>query len=464
MRKQTVRVLGMLLLFLFTEVWGQLPENVDFDQEPPPPGVLTLKESLVTALTKHPSLREGLARIEAEEFGVRASRGPWFPSFSFSASAGQTGSQGQPGGQSVVRTGLQRSYGYGVSLSQQLVDFGRTHHNIRSSELQLGLTRLSYLQTRQTVLDNVVQSYFNLLRQMQAIKTGEENVRNAWLVLKRAQGFLEAGTGAKIEVIQAEADLANAKFVLIQAQGGYGRARASLAQAMGLEYLTDLEPVETELELPDWEIEVVRQYAQTKRPDVASASLSVALAETRIRLAKAEYYPTLSANAGYNWNDSVFPPNNTIYSVGLSLSVPLINEPGLSSAVGAAKANHQAAIEQFRAVELQAIQEAASSLYSLREARGRENAAGEALEAAQENYRLASERYKVGVGNSLEVSQAQRQLVEARTQELQARYDVQNAISTLLRTTGQLDSAALLPEEFRLEPVFEIPPTARPRE
>ena len=453
----------LLALFLCLPVLAQPSEHpAGFEVEPPPPRSLTLRESLATALANHPSLKEALARIEADEFGVLASTGPRYPRFSFSASAAQSGSTGQPGGLSVVRTGLQRSYGYGISLSQQLLDFGRTHHNIRLSELQLGVTRLSYLQTRQTVMDNVVQAYFNLLRQSQAIEAGEENVRNAWVELKRAQGFLEAGTGAKIEVIQAEANLANAKFGLIQAQGGYGRAKVGLAQAMGLEYLGNLEPVETSLELPEWELDTVRKYAQTTRPDVAAASLGVAVAETRIKLAKAEYYPTISANAGYNWNDNSFPPNNTSYNVGISLSVPLINEPGLSSAVGAAEANHKASLEQFRALELQATQEAATSLYSLQEAKGRAEAALEALKAAKENYRLASERYKVGVGNSLEVSQAHRQLVEARTQEVQARFDVQNAISTLLRVTGQLDAEALLPEELRVDPVFELPPMLRP--
>lgn len=426
-------------------------------------GELTLRDALAVAVENHPRLKEAVALIQAGEFGVTISTAPRYPRFSASMSASQSGSTGQPGGLDVIRTGLNRSYGYGISLSQQLLDFGRTHHAIKASELQLGVTRLNYLQIRQSVLDNVVQAYFNLLRQQQAIEIGEENVRNAEVVLDRANGFLEAGTGAKIAVIQAEADLANAKFGVVQAQGGYGRAQAALAQAMGLNSVDRLKPVDTSLELPEWGIDTVRRYAQTTRPDVAVSSLQVALAQTRIRLAKAEYYPTVSASAGYSWGDQTFPPQNTSYNVGLFLSVPLINEPALSGAVGQAKANYEASVERFRNSELTATQEAVTAYFSLQEARGREAAATEALKAAQENYRLASERYKVGVGNSLEVSQAQRQLVEARTQELQARFDVQNAISTLLRTTGQLDAQSLLPPELQLDPIFTIPQEAVPQ-
>lgn len=450
----------LLLALFFAGAWAQdLPEP---PAESPAVTRLTLRDALVAAVENHPRLKEALALIEAGEFGVTISTAPRYPKFSASMSAAQSGSTGQPGGLDVIRTGLNRSYGYGISLSQQLLDFGRTHHSIKASELQLGVTRLNYLLTRQSVLDNVVQAYFNLLRQQQAIEIGIENVRNAEVVLDRAQGFLEAGTGAKIAVIQAEADLANAKFGVVQAQGAYGRALAALAQAMGLESLDQVEPVQTSLELPEWGIDAVRRYAQTTRPDVVASSLQVALAQTRIKLAKAEYYPSISASAGYNWNDQTFPPQNTSYNVGVFLSVPLINEPALSAAVGQAEANYDAAVERFRNSEITATQEAATSYYSLQEALGRESAAGEALRAAQENYRLASERYKVGVGNSLEVSQAQRQLVEAKTQELQARFDVQNAISTLLRTTGQLDAQSLLPLELQVNPVFDIPAEAIP--
>jgi outer membrane protein TolC len=70
----------------------------------------------------------------------------------------------------------------------------------------------------------------------------------------------------------------------------------------------------------------------------------------------------------------------------------------------------------------------------------------------------------VGVGSPLEVSQAQQQLVEARSRELQARFNVQNAIALLLRTTGHLDTAALLPPDLVIDPIFDLPEIVIPRE
>ena len=461
------RVLGfcwvLLLIFSGLPVLAQDTEYpVGLEEEPTPRPRINLRQALAVAVSTHPTLKQAIAQIEAGEFAVTASTAPWYPSFTFNASSGQSGTDGQPGGLSVVRTGVQRSYGYGISLSQQIYDFGRTSQSIRLSELQLSNTRLGYLQTRQRILDSVVQAYFELLRQDQAITVNQENIRNAEAVLAQARGFLEAGTGAKIGVIQAEANLANAKFGLVQAQGAFGRAKAQLASAMGLDLVGDLLPEETFLEVPNWDTAEVRDLARHARPDVLQAAVEVAQAEARIKLARAEYYPRISASASYSANDRVFPPNVYSYNVGVNLSVPLINEPALSSAVGQAEANHRASLESFRNVELLAIQEATSAFYTLKEAEGRAVSASEALRFATENYRLASERYKVGVGNSLELSQAQQQLIEARTQELQARFDVQNAVATLLRATGQIDTRALLPEEYVVDPIFDIPEKARP--
>lgn len=422
-----------------------------------PTQALSLKSALRRALTQHPDLVQALANVESQQFGVTIATSNYYPKFDFSASAGQSGSEGQPGGSSVIRTGLQRSYGLGIRLSQQLLDFGRTRYRVKIQELELASTRLTYIQLRQTVINNVVQAYFNLLRQAQAIEVGLENVRNAELLVEQARGFLEAGTRAKIEVIRAEADLATAKFELVRAQGGYGRARAALASALGEDELPQELPEPFSLPTPEWDVDQVRALARRGRPELLIAGLRVAQAEARVGAARAEYYPTISANASYNWNDTVFPPVNTSYNVGVSLSVPILNEPELSATVNQAVANLKSATAGLESSELTVVQSATEALYTLREAQGSAESAGEGLRAAEETFRLASERYRVGVGTSLEVSQAQQALVQARSVELQARYDVQTAIGTLLQTTGQLDGEALLDEDLRLEPIFDLP-------
>ncbi len=438
-----------------------LPLGIDGDPSIPDPGEplpsLSLEQALRRALTYHPELRRAVAQIEGQEFAVLASTSDRYPRINFNNNFSQSGSDGQPGGQQVIRTGVQRAYGFSISLNQQLLDFGRTHFRVRASELSLAATRMQYLRTRHDILNGVVAAYFELLQQAQAVEINRENVRNAARLVEQAQGFLEAGTGAKVDLMRAEADLANADFGLVQAEGAYNRAVAGLATALGEPELSFVAPVPVELPAPEWELETVRELAKTTRPDLLAASLRVAQSEAQVQLARSEYLPILSASAGYNWSDSVFPPNVRSYNVGINFSVPLLNEPGLSAAVGQAEAALEVAQADRDTFELIALQEASDALFNLREAIGSARAAAAAVRAAHEGYRLAFERYQVGVGDSLEVSEARRQLIEAQSRDVQARYGVQTSISALLRATGQLDSAALLPEDLRLDPIFELP-------
>lgn len=422
-----------------------------------PKAPLSLEQALRTALESHPDLKTALANIENKEFGVTASTASRYPSFSFSASAGQGWSSGQSGGMNVTRTGVQKSYGLGIGLNQDLLDFGRTHYRVKLAELSLAQTHIAYLQTRQVVINAVVQAYFEVLRGASAIEVGLANVRNAELLVEQAKGFVAAGTRAKIEVIRAEASLANAKLQLVKAQGSYGRAMASLATALGEKSLPEVMPEPITLAEPDWSLEHVRELARKARPDMLIASLSIAEADAQIRLARAEYYPRISLSASYSWNDSLFPPLNSGYNVGINLQVPILNEPMLSSAVGQAVANKKAAVSGFESLELTVVQQATEALYTMREAVGSSQAAAEGLRSAEENFRLATERYRVGVGNSLEVSDSQRVLVEARSADVQARYNLQEAIGNLLLQTGQLDKDTVLPKDLRIEPIFEVP-------
>lgn len=441
---------------------GSSPSNSDDSFKELAPSTLTLKNALELALTHHPDLKTALANIASKEFGVTAATANRYPSFSFTSSASQSGQSGQPGGQNVVRTGIQRSYGLGISLNQDLLDFGRTHYRVKLAELDLAATRLAYIQTRQDVINAVIQAYFEVLRQASAIEVGLANVKNAELLVQQAQGFLQAGTRAKIEVIRAQTGLANAKLLLVQAQGGYGRAIASLASALGSDDLPQVTPQPLTLSLPTWDLEKVRELARHDRRDLLIASLRVAQADARIHSARSEYYPRVSLGAGYSWSDSVFPPLNSGYNVGITLQVPLLNEPALSSAVGQAVADKSAAVAELKSTELKVVQQATEALYTMHEAVGSTDAAAEGLRSAEENFRLASERYRVGVGNSLEVSDSQRLLVEARSQDVRARYNLQEAIGNLLATTGQLDSRILLPEGMELDPIFDLPPEATP--
>ncbi|MCA9791916.1 MAG: TolC family protein [Candidatus Eremiobacteraeota bacterium] len=398
---------------------------------------LSLHEAVVTALANHPDLRVADSSVRAQQARLRGSTANWYPSFSATAGVRRSGASGQVGGQNIIRSGEQTSYSYGFAARQQLLDFGKTHHQVRSAELELLAARADLEDSAQTLALKVVESYFQALREAQSVEINQANLDNARVQLEQAQGFLEAGTRAKIEVTRAEADLANARVGLIQARNAHQKALVALGSAMGLAGPPERELVNQSLPSPDWQRAVVDR-ALAERPDLVAADARVMAGRSSVSAAAADYRPVLATSGGYNWNDDRFPPNQTSWNLGVTLEVPILNEPTLSAAVQLAEASLAAARGRRDSLELQIRQQVAEEQLNLEESRQRSEAAETARLAAEESFRLASERYRVGVGSSIEVSQAQRALVEARAQEVQARFDVQLALGRLYRAVGIL--------------------------
>lgn len=399
---------------------------------------LTLGEAAVQALQRHPDLQAAEGQVRAQEFSVMSSRAPYYPTVNGGVSFNRNDASGQGGLQNVIRTGVQDTYAISLSARQQLLDFGRTHHKVKAAEGQLLASIAEREDAAQTLLLTVVESYFSALREAQSVEISQADLANAERQLEQARGFLEAGTRAKIEVTRAQADVANARVRLIQAENAKKKALVALAAAMGRPNTVQEDLLFTSLPSPGWDIGEATSQALKLRPDLLAQEARLGAAESTLDAAKAEYRPVIASSASYIWNDSTFPPAQTRWSVGLNLEVPIFNEPLLGSQVGQAKANVDVASARRDSIELTVRREVSEAVLNLEEAQQRFTATDAGLQSAEENFRLASERYRVGVGNSIEVSEAQRLLVQARAQLLQARFDVELARGRLYRLVGAL--------------------------
>lgn len=408
---------------------------------------LTLPDAALVALRNNPQLKLSEAQIESAQAAIRSASAPFFPSLTgnINYSNSEAQSQAAGGGQNQIVTGGVRNYSSGVTASQTLTDFGRTISAVDAADETKLATQWQKSDAVQTLLLSVAENYFAVLRNHEDVLIQTDNVRNAEAQLRRAQGFYAAGTRARIEVTNAEAQLANARVLLVSAENSELNSRQALLGALGLNQAQQFLIVNTVLSAPAWDRDRTVSLARETRPDLQAAFARIRAAEARVRNARAAYYPTVNVNMRYAWSENYFPPQFYNWNVGLGVNFPILNEPLLSSGVQSAKAamNQAEANEEILALTVQ--QEASTAWVDLQGARARLTAAEFGLKANEENYRLATERYRVGVGSSIEQSDAQRLLIQARSQELQARYDVQLAIARLYRRAGSLTLDSLLP-------------------
>jgi len=429
--------LSLFILFL-------LASPASAEEELPPEGKpLTLEQCTGIALKYHPSLRANQATVEASKARVEQALANYYPQVNATGSYSTSTNNFTAVGGRVATTAYSWTffdlYSAGLSLSQNIYDFGRTSNSVRINRENVKANEEDLNTTKQTVVLNVKQAYFGVLQTLRLIKVAEETVNQMKQHLERARGFYQAGTRPKIDVTKAEVDLANAELGLIRTKNNYQVARVNLNNAMGLredltfaiEDILDFKPVEITLE------EILKS-SYIQRPEMLQLKARQRSQEANIRLAQSSYYPTLSGAASYLYRGTDPGDLYWDWTVGATLSIPLFSGFSSPNQVAEARANLKNLQAQEENLKLNIRLEGEQAFLSLKEAEERIRVAEKGVAQAQENFELATGRYQVGVGQPLEVTDAEVLLANARANHIQALYDYKVAEARIEKAMGKV--------------------------
>jgi outer membrane protein len=416
--------LGLLVLFL-------LPGPAAADEELPQPGKpLTLAQCMALALKYHPSLQASQATVEASKARVEQALANYYPQVNATGSYNtSTANFASVGGTNVsAGTGYNWTffdiYSAGVSLNQNIYDFGRTSNSVKINRENTKASEQDLVTTKQTVVLNVKQAYYGVLQTLRLIQVAEDTVKQMQDHLAQAQGFYKAGTHPKIDVTKAEVDLANAQLALIQTRNNYKVAQVSLNNALGLrqdlsftiEDILGFKPMEITLEQ-------ILKTAYEQRPEILKLKAQELAQEATIKLAQSSYYPTLSGVANYLYRGTGPSPMYWDLSIGAVLSVPIFSGFSSPNQVAEARANLRNLQAQQEATRQNIRLEADQAYLSLKLANEQVGVTEKSVAQAQENFELATGRYQVGVGSPLEVTDAEVLLANARANYITALYN-----------------------------------------
>lgn len=430
--------IGICSLFILISLKNVLAEEL----LPPIGKPLTLEQCTTLALKYHPSLRANQAAIEASKAKVELALAAYYPQINFTTS--YTNGTSNFSGSGPLRTGIRSwtfydTYSLGPALSQNIYDFGRTKNTVAISRENVKVNEEDLAITKQTVILNVKQAYFDVLQKLRLIKVAEETVKQNREKLNQALGFFQAGTRAKIEVTKAEVDLANAELNLIRAKNNFQVARVGLNNAMGLSQELTF-AIEDSLDFQPYEITVEEIFRKSfeQRPEILQIKARQRGQEASIKLAQASYYPTISGNASYLYRGGELSDLYWDFTIGATLSIPLFSGFSSPNQVVEARANLKNLKAQEENLKLNIRLEAEQAYLSLKEAEERIRVTEKAVIQAQENYELARGRYQVGVGSPLEITDAEVLLANARANHIQALYDYKVAAARIEKAMGML--------------------------
>ena len=296
--------------------------------------------------------------------------------------------------------------------------------------------------TAQQVTDQVAHAYLAGLRADAVLETAHANVDLSNALLQLAQTQKDAGTGTGIEVTRAEVQLANDQQLLLVAENERDRALLELLKIMGLRLETPLELTDKLTYTPTDAVDEVKAVAVAhKNRNELKAQLA---REHSARLgydsAKFERLPTLGVFGNYGDLGTGISSALPTRAVGVSLRVPIF-DGGRMEAQRAESASTLRG-QQIRTADLrdQIDLDVRLALDSLRSANAQVKTAQDGERLSEEELAQAERRYKAGVSNSVEVTDAQTRLSRARENRITALYNYNLARIDLGTAMGNIES------------------------
>jgi outer membrane protein len=393
--------------------------------EQPEGSPLTLEHCLQLAFDHHPDLVSSVWQVRRVGSQLELAKASTRPALDLGASLSD--SEGAPWRSSTE-----------ISVRQLLTDGGKTRATIAGASYDLSAIRKTAERTWQERAYSVKEAFFKLLRAREDAAVAEETAALYEAQLKQAQAFYKAGSSSKIDVTTAEVNLSRARFDLSKAKASVSSAWAVLENEIG----TRLPDRKARLEAPRvgafgaLSLEAAVDEALSVRPDIRAAEDQILSAKESLRAAAREMNPSLYASGGWGFTDSASGWEDE-WTAGLSLSLPLTDGGATAARTEAARADLQIAQSDRDRLRNAIRLEVETALLELETASQQVKTAEEALRQAEENLRLAQGRYRVGVGTSLEVSDAAEKFSSARKALVQALFDRQVAAASLEKALGR---------------------------
>jgi len=429
---------------------------------------LGLREVENLAEANNPNLKAVASQVDQSKSNLRAQIAAWYPninlstgsafpaltnSYRFRYDADATGPFATP----ETRTkGQTLGATMNIGISWDLINPQRVPQ-ISAARDQFEQAQNQYLIALRDLRLQAAQSYFNLQLADEGVRIGQESVRASLVSLKDARARFQAGVSTKLEVLQAETQLARDQQLLTNSLADQSVARRALASLLDLPQSvtpTAKEPARVVgTWIPSLQESIVAAYAFREELDQVILQISIANSNANAAIGAVQPFLTIVNNFGWdrsNGQNGVpvdLPINMGSYTYGVDNSVGLNLSWNLFDGGRAAaqyRQQKQAAEEQrftFADRRDQIRLEVETSFYQLLQNNRDITTTSRAVISSREALRLARLRFQAGVTTQREVVDSQRDLTQAEVSYARAVTDYNRRLAELRRRTG-LDQVA----------------------
>lgn len=455
---------------------------------------LGLQEVETLAETNNPNLKAVASQVEQAKSNLRAQISSWYPninlstgsafpaltnSYRFRYNADATGPFATP--ESRTR-GQILGANMNIGINWDLINPQRVPQ-ISAARDQFEQAQNQYLIALRDLRLQAAQQYFSLQLADEGVRIGQESVRASLVSLKDARARFQAGVSTKLEVLQAETQLARDQQLLTNSLAEQSVSRRALASLLDLPQNVTPTAKEPARVLGTWmpslQESIVAAYAF--REELDQVILQISIANSNANAAIGAVQPFLSIVNNFGWDRSNgqtgvpvdLPINMGSYTYGVDNTVGLNLSWNLFDGGRAAaqyRQQKQAAEQQrfnFADRRDQIRLEVESSFYQLLQNNRDITTTSRAVISSREALRLARLRFQAGVTTQREVVDSQRDLTQAEVSYARAVTDYNRRLAELRRRTGMDQVAFCQPPSLPsskplLDPTTQIPIEPQP--
>lgn len=418
--------------------------------------VLTLKDAITYALENKAAARKSRLEIENSEYKIQEIRSRALPQITANGSLTynpilQTnvidGSAfGAPGTTIQASFGQKWTSGAGISLNQAIFDQA-VFTGLRAANSTREFYKINNQLTEEQVIERVANNYYSVYVQREKLILLDSNYVNTSKVRNIVKGQFDNGLAKKTDFDRIIVKMSNIDTERQQVKNQIELQENALKFYMGM-------PIETKFDIPQTEFEITPElFAETpntaNRTEYLLLKKQEELLEFQKTAAKAEYYPTLSLVAGYNYlgQGPEMPwfakPEKGVYwsdysAIGLNLKIPIFNGFGTRARVRQADVEIRSLQEDIKNTQL-------SLDLDYRNAKAQIENNYVTIANQKENMRLAEEIQKNTKNNYLQGLASLTDLLDAQNASLEAQNNYTRAILNykiaevaLIKSKGQL--------------------------
>ena len=397
--------------------------------------VLTIDDCIKMALENNPSIMSSIANTKIYKTKIGQAWSNYFPKVG--VGIGYTRNKFLP---LFFKPSVSKYNSYtmpSIDAEWMIFDFGKTKAQADIAKKTHQATEEDLQETVNTTIFNVKNAFYTLLYTIQQEQVWQSSVEQYEISLEQAKAYYDIGTKPKIDVYTAEYNLSNAKLGHIKAQNDIQLAYADLNNAMGMPEYANYELAE-ELTLKKYNLKMndLLNEAMEVRPGLLAAKKKAEASKHMVTASKRAFLPDLKVSASFTQGGLTANSGEYGYAFGGNLAYPLTNIALLKKQVDEANATADKDVADYEVTRQKVYLDVKQAYIQLKNAKENVPVAQKALEQAKEQFNLARGRYKVGMGDVIELKDAETTYRNAQLSYYKALLDYNISAANLERVVG----------------------------